>query len=123
PRLQHYFDPPLALNLPEKIVSDASPISLPLPEMNGSKFDFLKIDLFSNVATQSRLEIDITWTSELGEGRVRFVPESGTNLIPLGAFGEWLLSEKIQNLQITPVSGPTHLKYTVRNVELLRLKD
>lgn len=123
PRLQHYFSPPLALNIPDKIVSDASPISLPLPEMNGGKYDFLKIDLFSNVATQSRLEVAITWTSELGEGSVRFVPESGTNLIPLGAFGEWLLSERITNLQITPVSGPVDLKYTVKSAQLLRLKD
>ena len=123
PRLQHYFSPPLALNTPEKIVSDASPISLPLPDVSGRQYDFLKIDLFSNVATQSRLEIEVTWTSELGEGSVRFVPESGTNLIPLGAFGEWLLAQKIRNLQITPASGPVDLKYTVKNAQLLRLKD
>ena len=123
PRLQHLFGSPLPLEIPDKIVSDASPISLPLAEVSGTTYDFLKIDLFSNVAKQSRLEMEVSWTSETGPGSVQFVAESGTNLIPLGAFADWLLSEKIRNVQITPVSGPVDLKYTVRNVELVRLKD
>lgn len=123
PRLQNNFESALPLNVPNKIISDASPISLPLSEVNGGKYDFLKLDLFSNVSTQSRLEMQISWISEIGPASVRFVAESGTNLIPLGAFGEWLLAEKIQNLEITPVSGPVNMKYTVKNVQLLRLKD
>jgi hypothetical protein len=121
--LQQYFGSALPLNVPDKIISDASPTSLPSGELNGSKHDFLKVDLFSNVSRQSRLEMEISWTSEIGPGSVRFVAESGTNLIPLGAFGEWLLSEKIHDLQITPVSGPVNMKYTVKSVQLLRLKD
>ena len=69
------------------------------------------------------MDIDIMWMSENGPGVGRLRVANGTNLVPLGVFPEWLLSRNILDMKIQPHWPATDLKYVVRNLELLRLKD
>jgi hypothetical protein len=124
-RLQKRFTLTQRLSPTDAVMLDGTAISLPLTAGagNGVSGDFLKLDFFSNLAPTSKMEIEINWISEIGPSSARFVAANGTNLIPLGACPDWLLSKTISDLKIVPVEPPLELKYSVRNVQLLQLRD
>ena len=99
------------------------PLVLTKQAISGAKNDFLKIDFFSNLSSKSRMEIEVSWTSENGPSSARFVTTNGTNLVPLGVSPDWLLSKRISDVTIVPVSPPAELKYALRNAQFFQLKD
>ena len=105
-------------------VADGSATVLGMPAArSGRDADFVKFDFASNLSAKSNMEIAIRWTSELGDGSARLTAANGINLLPMGAYPLWLQSRQISKIDIEPVAPPPKLKYLVREVELLRLKD
>jgi hypothetical protein len=92
-------------------------------DIDGLTNDFLKFDFVSNLSPTDRMDLEISWTGEHGRGVARLSATEGTNLVPLGAFPDWLLSRQISNVQIRPLSPPPDLQCSVGNAQLLRLKD
>jgi len=92
-------------------------------DIDGLTNDFLKFDFVSNLSPTDRMDLEISWTGEHGRGVARLSATEGTNLVPLGAFPDWLLSRQISNVQMRPLSPPPNLQCSVRNAQLLRLKD
>jgi hypothetical protein len=92
------------------------------PDLTGRDCDFLRFNFWSS-STDEKLELNVTWTSEYGPGVAHFTAENGTNLIPLGAFPDWLLAREIHDVRICPVVSAENSKSLVNNIAFLRLKD
>jgi hypothetical protein len=101
----------------------SKPLVLTNQAISGAQNDFLKIDFFTNLSSKSKMEIEVSWTSENGPRSARFVASNGTNLIPLGVSPDWLLSKKISDVTVAPVSPPAELKYAVRNAQFFQLEE
>ena len=125
PRLANRFAQSRRLKVSDNVASGNATLSLGQNEadIRGLSNDFLKFDFASNLAPTDEMNIEISWTSEYGWGSARLSACQGTNLVPLGAFPDWLLSRQITNLQIRPLSPPAYLRYSIRNPQLMRLKD
>ena len=123
--LAHRFSPTHELRLADSPVTHGAAVSLgkDLAALDGLTNDFLKFDLASNLLPNDRMDLEISWTGDYGRGTARLSATEGTNLVPLGAFPAWLLSRRITDVQIRPLSPPDYLHYAVRNAELLQLKN
>jgi hypothetical protein len=124
-RLEGHFAEVQKLSVPDAPITDGTGVSLQSSEnhYSGERSDFVKLDFWSNLNPSNRMTIEISWTSEHGAGSARLFAANGTNLVPLGAIPDWLLARNISDLKLTPLRAPEGLKYTIRSVELLRLKE
>ena len=91
--------------------------------ISGKACDFLRFDLVVDSDSENEGSVSISWTSEYRPGNTRFTAAPGTNLVPLGAFPDWLLSDEIHDLAIHIEGLSKDSKYRVTNAELLRLND
>jgi uncharacterized membrane protein len=124
-QLQHNFVEEFATDAGNSTPTTAPSIPLrsATSHASGDKTDFVKFDFLSNTLPTAKTPVAIVWKSENGPGRALFYASNGTNLIPLGAISDWLLSRDISDVQLIPIAPPHDFAYVVRNIEFLRLKD